>query len=132
MKFEIGDYVEISKRWTKPKRGVPVFEGQKDFYEWCEKHNDDDSMVEIKKLEKVTAKEKGVICGFRNNVKTDYTLSYEEGVDTGFGIAGEGIHQIDSKHIDVYLVATRMNCIRRVSKEDIQLIADSSKIKEEK
>lgn len=132
MKFEIGDYVAISKRWTKSEKEAPAFGGAKDFYEWCEKHNDDDPIIEIKKLKKILVEEKGFICGFRSNVKTDYTLSYEDGVDTGYGIAGEGIHQIDSKHIDVYLVATRMNCIRRVSKEDIKLIADSSKNKEAK
>lgn len=124
MKYELGDIVGISKRWKAAKRTVPRFEYPKDFEEYCDEINNDEYLIDIKKMEKVFEDDEGVICGYRHSMKTDYTLSLE---DDGYR-TGE-IVQIDSKHVPVYLVATRMNCIYKVSKEDINLIKDISEIK---
>lgn len=121
MKFELGDVVEISKRWKAAERTVPRFEYPKDFEEYCDEINNDEYMIDIQKMEKVFETDIGVICGHRHSMKTDYTLSLE---DDGYS-AGD-IVQIDSNHVPVYLVATRMNCIYKVSKEDIKFIADTN------
>lgn len=121
MKFELGDAVEISKRWQAVEITVPSFEGVQDFEEYCKERNIDEYIIDIKKMKKIFETDVGVICGYRHSMKTDYTLSLE---DDGYS-AGE-IVQIDSKHVPVYLVATRMNCIYKVSKEDIKFIADTN------
>lgn len=120
MKYELGDVVRISKRWKAVEITVPSFEDVKGFEEYCNERNNDEYMIDIKKMKKVLETDVGVICGHRHSMKTDYTLSLE---DDGYS---SGVVQIDSKHVPVYLVATRMNCIYKVSKEDIKFIADTN------
>lgn len=121
MKYELGDKVKITKYWRK--KILP--EGFEDYL----KENQEEFAgggVEYKKYEKINVEEIGYISGIRQQ-KISTTLSWEleEGMDFGeFGTAPdfEGIRQLDSKHIQVYLVATRMNCLRRVSFEDIEFL----------
>lgn len=121
MKFELGDVVEISKRWKTVEITVPRFEDVKEFEEYCNDRDIDEYIIDIQKMKKVFENDIGVICGYRHSMKTDYTLSLE---DDGYSLGD--IVQIDSKHVPVYLVATRMNCIYKVSKEDIKFIADTN------
>lgn len=124
LKYELGDFVEISKRWQK--QDYPVyFETEEDFFDYCEKNNFDEG-IPITIMRKINHSEKGFICGKRNGIKTSHMLDWSEGVDVGIGIAGRGFHIYGQEYEDVYLVATRMNCIYRVSKEDIRLIKDNS------
>lgn len=126
MKYELGDYVKINKRWKKqvyPR----VFIDEDDFYNYCEKKGHDDGFP-IATMKKIECKEVGFICGFRHQIKTFHRLDWSEGVDVGIGVVGQGFYTHDENYEDVYLVATRMNCIYRVSKEDIQLIKDVSEV----
>lgn len=126
MKYELGDYVRFNKRWQKQPYPV-VFEGEKDFFEYLDKHDLDEGvpMTLLKKIEHI---EQGFICGKRNMIKTEHTLDWSEGTDVGIGIVGKGFYTSDEKYEDMYLVASRMNCIYRVSKEDIKLIKDNSEL----
>lgn len=119
MKFNIGEKVAISQRWRK--RTLP--DGWQNYL----KENQDEfagSGVHYLLYEKTAAKEIGFICGKRQQ-KISTTLSWEieDGIEYGeFGTGPyfEGVRQLNSEHIEVYLVATRMNCLRRVSAEDIE------------
>lgn len=127
MRYELGDYVGIKKRWQKQPYPI-TFDGYDDFYEYCDKHGYDEG-IPMTLMKKVDHVEKGFICGMRHGIKTFHMLDWSEGVDVGVGIAGEGFHAHSQEYEDVYLVATRMNCIYRVSKEDISLIKDNSELK---
>ena len=122
MRYELGDYVKIKKRWMKQKYPV-FFESEDDYFAYCEEKSHDDG-IPITIMKKIEHIEQGFICGIRHQIKTFHKLEWSEGVDVGVGIAGEGFYTHDEKYEDMYLVATRMNCIYRVSKEDIQLLRD--------
>jgi hypothetical protein len=106
MKYELGDYVRINKRWKKTKEYLN---------EESLKIEDAETIVIRKKID---CKETGFIAGFRYG----YTQSKEvmKILDEG----AEFIQVYNHQAIDVYLVATRMNCLYEVSKEDIQIIKD--------
>ena len=127
MRYELGDYVKINKRWMKQEYPA-IFENDKDFFEYCEKNNHDEG-IPITIMKKVEHIEQGFICGKRNQIKTFHVLDWSEGVDVGIGIANHGFYTHSEIYEDVYLVATRMNCIYRVSKEDIQLLKDVGDLK---
>lgn len=123
MSYKLGDKVVISKRWRK--QTLP--DGWQDYL----KENQEEFAgggVRYDLYTKVPVKEVGFICGKRQQ-KISTTLSWEieDGIDYGeFGVAPdfEGIRQLDAEHIEVYLVATRMNCLRRVSVEDIVICGE--------
>src|SRR5699024_8469008 len=123
MRYELGDYVKINKRW-KREEYPRVFEGKDDFFNYCDKNGYDDGLP-IMIMKKVVQIEQGFICGIRKEIKTFHRLDWSEGVDVGMGIAGEGFYIHDQQYEDMYLVGTRMNCIYRVSKEDIELLKDA-------
>ncbi|MEX5935722.1 hypothetical protein [Mammaliicoccus sciuri] len=111
MKYELGDYVQINKRWKKTK-------------EYLNEESlkiEDAKTVVIRK--KIDCKETGFIAGFRYG----YTQSKEvmKILDEGAEFIQAYNHQV----IDVYLVATRMNCLYEVSKEDMQLIKDVEELR---
>ena len=123
MIYELGDKVRIIKYWKR--NPMP--------YNWEEhlKENAEDLAgrgIDFDKFVKTTCDEIGYICG-RRSLKISTTLSYEfdDGIDfggVGYQLPWEGIRQLDSKHVIVYLVATRMNCLRKVDFEDIEFLKE--------
>lgn len=126
MKFELGDKVHISNYWKKVDRDAWL---EKQGINDLEKHLASDEMAGdilwINKYEIEPVDEVGYVVGIRS-LKTSYTLSYvvEDSLDVGVGIMPgyEGIRQQDAFSQKVYLVATKMNCIRRVNFEDMTYI----------
>lgn len=126
MRYELGDKVRIKKHWRRINQS-----GQLRSYgiEDLEKHLRSDDMqgdtIELKKFHQVSIDEVGLIVGIRS-MKHSYELMHiwEDAFDTGVGMMPEvdEIKQVGSEHENVYLVATRMNCLRRVSFEDIEYI----------
>lgn len=125
MKYELGDKVRIKAHWRKANYSKQLEDKGIGFFEDSLKHYlDSDEMVgdhvNLKKFEKAEIDETGLIVGTRQ-IKTEYNLMLE--YDAWDGPLSEPyIYQEDSKHERVYLVATRMNCLRRVSFEDIEYI----------
>lgn len=123
LRYELGDYVKINKRWQK--QSYPrIFEGEDDFFKYCDESGHDDGLP-ITIMKKIEHIEQGFICGVRRGIKVFHCLDWSEGIDVGIGFAGQGFYTHDEIYEDMYLVATRMNCIYRVSKEDIKLLKDS-------
>ena len=118
MKYELGDKVRIKKNWKRQDREEQL---EKLGISDLETHLMSDDMagdyVHIDKYKKELIRESGYICGIRE-FKTSYKLEYisEE------PYVKDGIRQIDYQTEKVYLVATRMNGLRRVSFEDIEFI----------
>ncbi|WP_239733720.1 MULTISPECIES: hypothetical protein [unclassified Mammaliicoccus] len=110
MKYELGDYVQISKRWKKTNNHP------------FKSEVDDDGYQEVIIRKKIDCNASGFIAGFRYGLKQIATFELNEN-----DFINEMV-EIESSSIDVYLVATRMNCLYEVSKEDIQLIKDVSEI----
>ncbi len=121
MKLELGDKVRIIQYW----RRTPL---PQDFVDYLKGNSDDYAGIGVKysKYKKTSIEEVGIIVGKRQQkISTTLSWEFEEGIDyAGFGKGPdfEGVRQLDSEHIEIYLVATRMNCLRRVSFEDIQYI----------
>ena len=118
MKYELGDRVRIKKHWKKQSQteqlermGISDLEGHLMSDEMA-----GDSM-HLDKFKKEPIDEVGTICGIRE-FKTSYDLMYE--FDHPY--IKDGIRQINEHLSKTYLVATRMNCLRRVSFEDIEYI----------
>lgn len=111
MKYELGDYVRISKRWKKTNNYSLKSEA------------DEEGFQNVVVRKKIDCNEKGFIAGFRYGLKQ---LSIFELTDNGFI---EEMMEIESSSIDVYLVATRMNCLYEVSKEDIEIIKDVEELR---
>lgn len=127
MKYELGDKVQINSHWKKC-----------DFYDQVKQRDIDDldeylksdemvgATLSFDKYRKSLINETGVIVGMRQ-IKTRYELwhVYQDGIDVGIGIMPEidRIEQESATYERVYLVATRMNCLRKVSFEDIVFIS---------
>lgn len=126
MKFELGDKVNIKSYWKKKDRDRQL---ERQGITDLEKHLMSDEMAGgtlwINKYEIEPVDEVGYVVGIRS-LKTSYTLSYvvEDSLDVGVGIMPgyEGVRQQDAFSRKVYLVATKMNCIRRVNFEDMTYI----------
>lgn len=128
MKYELGDKVKISKCW-KPadfceqveKMGIEVIK----LDEYLRSDEMAGDTLEFEKNEKVPTVENGIIVGVRQ-IKTKYRIwhLYQESIDTDFGSTPEidRIEQESAEYEKVYLVATNLTCIRKVSFEDIQFI----------
>jgi hypothetical protein len=131
MKYELGDRVKISKHWKK----VDQYECLKQLsIDDLENHLRSEEMqgdsVEIDRLQKFPIEEVGLIVGVRE-IKVRYGLTHcwEDSFDTGVGMMPEVDEIRLDNHLDkfekIYLVATRMNCLIRVSFEDIKYIGGS-------
>lgn len=128
MKYELGDKVRIRNHWKK----VDQYEylknkGIKDLEEYLRSDEMQGVSVEIDRFQKYPIDEIGYIVGVRE-IKVSYGLTHcqEDSYGTEWGMA-PGIDEIRiDDHLDkfekIYLVATRMNCLRRVSFEDIEFI----------
>lgn len=130
MRYELGDKVKIKAHWRKANYSKQLEDRGIEFYEnSLEDYLGSDDMagdyIRLLKHEKVNIDEIGLIVGTRQ-IKTEYDLMMEY-----HGYVGDGryneldepyIYQENSKHEKIYLVATRMNCLRKVSFEDIEYI----------
>lgn len=121
MKYELGDKVRIRAHWRKADYSSQLEnKGIKDLEEHLVSDDMAGDYIRLRKNEKVAIDEVGLVVGTRQ-IKTEYDLMLE--YDAWDGPLSEPyIYQIDSKHERVYLVATRMNCMRRVSFEDIEYV----------
>ncbi len=121
MKFELGDKVRINQYWKR----TPL---PHDFVDFLKENSDELVGIGVKysKYKKTSIKEVGIIVGKRQQkISTTLSWEFEEGIDYAYFGKGpdfEGVRQLDSEHIEIYLVATRMNCLRRVSFEDIEYV----------
>ena len=125
MKLELGDPVTIKKCWIPADRDKQIEAQGINPYKLEEYLRTDEmagDTVSINKFEKKIVDETGIIVGQRK-IKTIYRLwhCYEDEYETGMGIMPEVdiICQESAEYETVYLVATRMNCIRKVSFEDM-------------
>lgn len=126
MRYELGDKVRIKKHWKRADQWEQLKEmGITDLDDYLGSDDMAGDTVEIKKYQKETIEEVGFVAGVRS-LKHSYELMhvFEDAFETGVGIMPEvdEVRQVASEHEKVYLVATRMNCLRRVSFEDIEYI----------
>lgn len=118
MKYELGDKVRINKYWKLQNRDEQLkSRGIEDLDSYLMSDDLAGDYLHIKKYKKENIEEIGYVCGVRF-LKVSYDLEY---------ICDEphtkdGIQQIDYQSEQVYLVATKMNTLRRVSFEDIEFI----------
>lgn len=116
MKFELGELVRIKKHWKRQDITKQLeLKGITDL----ENHLMSDDMagdyVHIDKYKETIIDEVGFICGKRY-LKTSYDMQYI--CDEPY--IKDGIQQMDYQTRKIYLVATKMNCIRKVSLKDIE------------
>ena len=118
MKYELGDKVRINYHWKKQSQTEQL---EKMGITKLEDHLMSDEMagdyIHLDKFKKEPIEEVGYICGIRE-FKTGYDLMFL----TDEPYTGDGIRQTGEQLSKTYLVATRMNCLRRVSFEDIEYI----------
>ena len=123
MKYELGDKVQIKKYW---KRQSQTEQLEKMGISELEDHLMSDEMageyIRLDKYKKEPIEEVGYICGIRE-FKTSYDLMFVS--DEPY--RSDGIRQTGEKFTKTYLVATRMNCLRRVSFEDIEYIGEQKR-----
>ena len=120
MKYELGDKVRINYHWKKQSQTEQL---EKMGITKLEDHLMSDEMagdyIHLDKFKREPIEEIGYICGMRE-FKINYGLTYA--FDEPH--VGDGIRQMDEEYTKTYLVATRMNCLRRVSFEDIEYIGN--------
>ena len=118
MKYELGDRVRIKKHWKKQSQTEQL---EKMGITELEDHLMSDEMageyIRLDKYKKEPIEEVGYICGIRE-FKTSYDLMFAS--DEPY--RSDGVRQVQEQLSKTYLVATRMNCLRRVSFEDIEYI----------
>lgn len=118
MKYELGDRVRIKKHWKKQSQTEQL---EKMGITELEDHLMSDEMagiyIDLDKYKKEPIEEVGYICGIRE-FKTSYDLMFVS--DEPY--RSDGVRQVQERLSKTYLVATRMNCLRRVSFEDIEYI----------
>ena len=118
MKYESGDRVRIKKHWKKQSQTEQL---DKMGITELEDHLMSDEMageyIRLDKYKKEPIEEVGYICGIRE-FKTSYDLMFVS--DEPY--RSDGVRQVQEQLSKTYLVATRMNCLRRVSFEDIEYI----------
>ena len=118
MKYELGDRVQINSHWKRQSQ-TEQLEGMgiSDLEDYLMSDEMAGDSIHLDKFKKEPIEEVGYICGIRE-FKTSYDLMYE--FDNPY--LKDGIRQTGEKLTKTYLVATRMNCLRRVSFEDIEYI----------
>lgn len=126
MRYELGDKVRIKKYWRQiSQSGQLKSYGIDDLEQHLRSQDMQGDTMWFDKFIKVETNEIGLIVGERT-IKIRYSLwhDWQDAYDTGMGTMPEidKISQESAEFKKVYLVATRMNCIRRVSFEDIQYI----------
>lgn len=130
MKYELGDKVRITQCWKNANfqeqaiaKGITGEDALKEYLESDEMAG---TTLSFDKHRKYPIDETGIIVGIRK-IKTRYGLwhVYQDSFDTGMGIMPEvdRIEQESATYERIYLVATRMNCLRKVSFEDIVFIS---------
>jgi hypothetical protein len=129
MKYELGDKVKIKQYWKRANFSDQLekmgFDNQEEFEIHLRSEEMVGDTVSLVKHVKVPVNEEGIVIGVRQ-VKTEYRIwhLYQEPFETGMGVMPE-IDRIEQESADyekVYLVATNLNCIRKVSFEDIQFV----------
>lgn len=129
MKYELGDRVRIKKHWKRRDQSDQL---KKLCIDDLETYLRSDDMAGdtlwLDKYHKNTIDETGLIVGIRA-IKVRYSLwhDYQDSYETGMGMMPkvDTIGQESAEYEKVYLVATRMNCLRRVSFEDIEYVGGS-------
>lgn len=129
MKYELGDKVKIKQHWKRANYIDQLLKMGFDSQEELETHLRSEEMagdaVSFVKHVKVPVNEVGIVIGVRR-IKTEYRIwhLYQEPFNTGMGMMPEidRIEQESAEYEKVYLVSTRMDCLRKVSFEDIQFI----------
>lgn len=120
MKYELGDKVRIKKHWKRQSQQEQI---EKMGIQKLEDYLMSDEMagdfVHFDKFKKEAIEEVGFICGMRE-FKTSYNLMFI----TDDPYMSDSVQQMDEQYSKTYLVATRMNCLRRVSFEDIEYIGN--------
>lgn len=116
-KYELGTKVRIKKHWKHQNRDEQLNAlGISDL----ENHLMSDDMagdyIHIDKYKNTDIDETGYICGIRF-LKVSYDLQYV--CDEPY--VKDSIQQMDYQSEKIYLVATKMNTLRRVSFENIEL-----------
>lgn len=128
MKYELGDKVRIKKHWKKVDQHKQIIEKGIENLDEHLRSDDMQGCPEVfDRFRKESIDEIGYIAGARE-IKVKYGLIYcwEDSFDTGMGMMPEvdeiRLDDWSDKFEKIYLVATRMNCLRRVSFEDIEYI----------
>ena len=115
---ELGDKVRIKNYWKRQSRTEQL---ERMGISELEDHLMSDEMageyIRLDKYKKEPIEEVGYICGIRE-FKTSYDLMFVS--DEPY--RSDGVRQVQEQLSKTYLVATRMNCLRRVSFEDIEYI----------
>lgn len=120
MKYELGDKVRITNHWKRQNREKQLEKmGISELEDYLMSDEMQGDSIHLDKFKKEPIDEVGFICGMRE-FKTSYDLMYE--FDNPY--IKDGIRQIKEHLSKTYLVATRMNCLRRVSFEDIEFIGN--------
>ena len=118
MKYELGDRVKIRKHWKTRNQLEQINKlGIDDLENYLMSDDMVGDCIKLLRHAKEPIDEIGFIAGIRQ-IKTEYRLTYSDGNECTEG----HIYQEDSKHEQIYLVATRMNCFRKVSFEDIEYV----------
>lgn len=118
MKYELGDKVRINYHWKRQNQTEQLERmGISDLEDYLMSDEVVGDCIHLDKFKKEPIEEVGYICGMRE-FKVNYGVTYV--FDEGH--LDVGIRQMDEKNVKAYLVATRMNCLRRVSFEDIEYI----------
>lgn len=117
MRYELGDKVAITKYWDK----VPIKEMATKATSLYDE--EDDANVQVDRIIKKDCREIGYVCGVRNIVDTvEYgTEAASNEFDTHLFDEVHWIYGTETKK-QVYVVATNMSGLRRVSFEDIKFI----------
>lgn len=126
MTFKLGDNVSVQAHWRKTGAYVDKdnieyekiyeIEDEEGFVKVIDK---DIPQIKMHRLYREEKMEKGVVCGVRYrtiNVTLEYG-SYNQWTDD----YDEALHIEEREQKKLYMVATRMNTIRLVGEEDIEL-----------
>lgn len=120
MKYELGNIVNINKHWKRINVDVQIEAmGITNLEEYLMSDDMAGDYIHLDKYVKVPIQESGYICGIR-----EYKTSYDLMFITDEPYVEDIVRQIDYKTEKVYLVATRMNSLRKVSSEDITFVGD--------
>ena len=118
MKYELGDKVRINYHWKRQSQTEQLERlGISNLEDYLMSDEMIGDCIHLDKFKKEPIDEFGYICGMRE-FKTGYDLMYV--IDEPY--TSDGIRQTGEQISKTYLVATRMNCLRRVSFEDIEYI----------